>query len=95
MIKILLSPSRLDSAPPVRARRAAAAHLSGCLVGAGGRRVGRAPPLKPPYLTFVFRGGNKRGSWRLSARRRGRLMKVMNTPTRSLRWSDLITQSRD
>lgn len=54
MIKILLSPSRPDSAPPVRARRAAAAHLSGCLVGAGGRRVGRAPPLKPPYLTFVF-----------------------------------------
>lgn len=83
MIKILLSPSRrgltsrCDSLPPVRSRRAAAAHLSSCLASAGGRRVGRTLPLKPQYLTFVFRGGNKRESWRLP----GRMMKVMNTPT--------------
>lgn len=98
MIKILLSPPRRglpslhDSSPPVRARRSAAAHLSSCLGGAGGSR---ALPLKPRYLTFVFGRGNKRGSSRLSARIRGRLMKAVNTQTWSLRWSDLITQTRE
>lgn len=101
MIKTLLSPPRRglpslhDSSPPVRARRSAAAHSSRCLGGAGGRRAGRALPLKPRYLTFVFGRGNKRGSSRLSARTRGRLMKAVNVQTWSLRWSDLITQSRE